>query len=70
MGTVLSSDVHGNTATSTTPGAEGADFYNTGAATFEVEPDAAGGHIATINDSLYSTGTAAAITIDPAGHDA
>ena len=42
------------------------DFYNTGAATFEVEPDVAGGHIATINDSLYSTGATAVIAIDPA----
>ena len=66
-GTLTSANVHGNTATSTSLGTDGADFYDSnGTATFVIGPDVAGGHVATLAGSLYSSGAGGAITIDPA----
>jgi filamentous hemagglutinin family protein len=64
-GVVNSSQVYGNTATYTAPSSIGADFYNTGTATFEFNPDSVGSHTATINESVYSSGMGAAILVDP-----
>ena len=65
VGSVTTKEVYGNTASGTTAGSEAADFENLGTGTIEILPDVAGGHVATINGSMISSGTGAVILVAP-----
>ena len=65
IGPVNSSQVHGNTVTSTDPTSSGTDFYNSGTATFVYKPDGEANNTLTLSHSIYSNGAGAVITVDP-----